>query len=137
MNFLAMGKVVLRSLFGKPSTYAYPFAPREYPEALRGKIEIDIDECIFCGICSRKCPTDAIEVNRDEKTWTISRMQCVYCSACVDTCPKKCLSNERSHVTPNTEKQVDTFTPAPPEEVAVEAVEAGAAPEQGDTSADA
>ncbi|MDR1272896.1 MAG: 4Fe-4S binding protein [Clostridiales Family XIII bacterium] len=115
MKFLSMGKVVLRSLFGKPSTYGYPFTPREYPDTLRGAIGIDIDACIFCGLCARKCPTDAIEVNRQEKSWTIKRMQCVYCSYCVDTCMKNCLWTEHTHVVPDTVKQVDTYKQEPPE----------------------
>jgi ech hydrogenase subunit F len=70
--------------------------------------------CILCGICSRKCPTDAIDVDRNAKTWTIRRMSCIQCSCCVEACPKKCLVNKASYTAPDVVKVVDTF--AKPEE---------------------
>jgi formate hydrogenlyase subunit 6/NADH:ubiquinone oxidoreductase subunit I len=110
MANLKIGKMVLRSLFHKPATQMYPVIPREWKERTRGRIEIDIDACIFCGICSRKCPTDAITVDRTAKTWTISRMGCIQCSCCVEVCPKSCLTNVAGYTTPDTQKIVDTFT---------------------------
>ena len=47
---------VLKALFKKPATSGYPFNKREYPERTRGSIVIDIDGCIFCGLCEKKCP---------------------------------------------------------------------------------
>ena len=100
----------MRSLFGKPATKMYPVIPREWKERTRGRIEIEIDSCIFCGICARKCPTDAITVDKETKTWTISRMSCIQCSCCVEVCPKKCLVNEAGYTTPDAVKVVDAFT---------------------------
>ena len=110
MATLKIGKMVLRSLFQKPATKMYPVISREWKERTRGRIEIDIEDCIFCGICSRKCPTDAIKVDKTEKTWTIERMGCIQCSCCVEVCPKNCLINEAGYTTPDVEKIVDTFT---------------------------
>jgi len=101
--------MVLRSLGKKPATLMYPVIPRQWYERTRGRIEIDIDACIFCGICSKKCPTDAISVSRDEKSWTIQRMNCIQCSCCVEVCPKKCLVNEAGYTEPGTEKVTDRF----------------------------
>ena len=109
MANLKIGKVVLRSLFKKPATLMYPVVPREWTERTRGRIEIDIDACIFCGICSKKCPTDAITVDREGKSWKIERMGCIQCSCCVDTCPKDCLVNEAGYTKPGPDKLVDTF----------------------------
>ena len=116
MANLKIGRMVLRSLFKKPATLMYPVIPREWKERTRGRIEIDIDDCIFCGICSRKCPTDAITVDREAKSWTIARMGCIQCSCCVETCPKNCLVNEAGYTAPDTEKQVDTFVKEEAEE---------------------
>jgi len=102
----------MRSLFRKPATLMYPVVPRDYPERTRGHIAIDIEACIFCGICSRKCPTDAIDVDRNAKTWTIRRMSCVQCSCCVEACPKKCLLNEAAYTAPDVVKIVDVFEKA-------------------------
>ncbi len=110
MAAFKMGKVVLRSLFKKPATLMYPVIPREYHENTRGHIAIDVDTCILCGICQRRCPANAIEVNRQKKTWMIERMKCVQCSGCVVVCPKDSLSNQNTYTPPETQKVVDTFT---------------------------
>jgi ech hydrogenase subunit F len=85
-------KTLMVSMFKKPVTVAYPNKPIEYSKVARGHIEIDIESCIFCGMCSRKCPTTAIEVDRNERTWEINRFCCIQCGCCVEVCPKKCLA---------------------------------------------
>lgn len=94
MPILSMGKLVLESIFRKPVTVDFPKAPKETGERFRGMIENEIDKCIFCGICQRKCPTGAIEVKRAEKVWSIERFLCVQCGCCTEVCPKKCLTLE-------------------------------------------
>ncbi len=49
-------------------------------------------DCIYCGLCMRKCPMEAITVDRASKSWTIDREKCVWCGLCVAGCPKKTLS---------------------------------------------
>ncbi len=105
----------LKNLFSKPATYGYPFVKKEYKERYRGKITIDIDDCLFCGLCSRKCPSGAITVDRNARTWSIERMGCVQCANCVEACPKKCLHTENEYTTPDYTKTVDTFTGKPVE----------------------
>ena len=68
MRTMRFTRTALKNLFSPPVTRPYPEQPREYPERTRGHVEIDIDTCILCGLCSRKCPTGAITVNRAEKT---------------------------------------------------------------------
>jgi formate hydrogenlyase subunit 6/NADH:ubiquinone oxidoreductase subunit I len=101
--------MVMRSLFKKPATLMYPVIPREYKERTRGHILVEMEDCILCGICSKKCPTDAIQVDRESKSWSIYRMQCIQCSCCVEVCPKKCLANGNAYTTPAVYKIVDTF----------------------------
>lgn len=50
------------------------------------------DSCVFCGLCAKACPADAIEVNRKEKLWKVDVDSCVKCGACIDKCPKGSLS---------------------------------------------
>ncbi len=109
MAVFKMAKVVLNRLFQKPATLMYPVVPREWTERTRGHIDIDVDQCIKCGICARKCPTNAITVDRDASTWEIQRMQCIQCGCCAEVCPKKCLSMAPEYTTPNTIKVVDKF----------------------------
>ena len=54
-----------------------------------GKIVNDMSKCILCGLCSRKCPSACITVDRTgEKTWSINRDDCIGCGACIDACLK-------------------------------------------------
>ncbi len=115
MAAFKLGKMIMRSLFKKPATLMYPVIPRQWQERTRGHIEIQINDCIFCGICQKKCPTNAITVDKAKRSWTIERMQCIQCSCCVEVCPKKCLTNENPYTTPSTEKVVDTYVGEAPE----------------------
>ena len=105
MALAKMADKVLHNLFSKPSTRMYPFKIRDFYKNTRGKIAIDIKLCIFCGICQKKCPTGAIEVNREAKKWEINRLRCITCSACVEACPKKCLFSENQYNESVVEKQ--------------------------------
>lgn len=107
MSLFSFTKTELRNLFSKPATRPYPREPRKYPARTRGHIENDIDACILCGLCARKCPTGAIKVDRAGKTWSISRFSCIQCGACVESCPKKSLSMNQSYTQPGAEKTTD------------------------------
>ena len=50
MGGFKLGKMTLRSLFGKPETVRYPFEEPEHPAALRGKVVFSPENCIYCGI---------------------------------------------------------------------------------------
>ena len=65
-------------------------------DASSGNVEVDIDTCVLCGLCAKKCPVNAIEVDRANKTWSINRDECIQCGACVSGCPKKCLKQDGS-----------------------------------------
>lgn len=109
MATFKIGKVVLKSLFKKPATLMYPVVPRQWQERTRGQVGIDVDNCIVCGICAKKCPANAITVDRKARTWEIQRMQCIQCNCCVEACPKSCLVMENQYTEPGPEKVVHTF----------------------------
>ncbi|MBR3397873.1 MAG: 4Fe-4S binding protein [Lachnospiraceae bacterium] len=52
------------------------------------------DACVFCTLCAKNCPEEAITVDRAEKKWEVDHSACVKCGICVEKCPKKCLSFE-------------------------------------------
>lgn len=91
-------RLVSRSSISKPATRLYPAERREPYAAVRGHIRFIHDTCIFCTLCAKKCPTDAIVVDRKERRWTIDRRKCILCGSCVEACRKACLvcENERS-----------------------------------------
>ncbi len=91
-KFFGISKTITQSLFGKPSTLMYPQRPRAYSAATRGRVENEIEKCIFCRLCERNCPTDAIMVSKERKEWQIDSLKCCTCRRCVEVCPVKCLT---------------------------------------------
>ncbi|MDD5130951.1 MAG: 4Fe-4S binding protein [Candidatus Omnitrophica bacterium] len=112
MKIFVMAAKVLKSLFLKPATLGYPFVPRVYYKNTRGKIAIEIAKCIYCGACQRKCPAQALNVNKAEKNWVINRLRCISCGYCVDVCPKKCLTMENTYSVSATKKEEEVFSGA-------------------------
>ena len=109
MVIMRFAKTVMKNLFAKPATRLYPYAVRNPYERTRGNVGIDINSCIYCGICSKKCPTNAIKVNRGEKSWEIEKFSCIQCRACVDACPKKCLVMNKEYTKPAGRKSKEVF----------------------------
>jgi ech hydrogenase subunit F len=95
---------VLKNLFSKPATTKYPYIKKTFPAATRGHIEISIDDCIFCGMCSKRCPSATISVDRAAKKWEINRFGCCQCGECVSVCPKKCLFMKNEYTAPGPKK---------------------------------
>lgn len=105
---------VFKNLFSKPATRAYPFEKRTTFANARGQISgVEIDKCIFCGMCDRKCPANAITVNRAEKSWQIDPFKCVICGVCAEVCPKKCIMVDEMHRTAATKKSLDKHVQEP------------------------
>ncbi len=106
MALINFKNTVLHNLVSKPKTRK---VEKEYPAGTRGHVENDMDVCVLCGLCSIKCPTHAITVDKAEKTWSIRPMSCIQCRCCVDNCPKKCLSMGLRFQEPGSEKVTKTF----------------------------
>ena len=104
-----MTKTVTKNLLSGPATLMYPKKKRRFTLLTRGHVDVDINECIFCGLCSRRCPTYAIVVTKDCKEWQIDRLKCCVCNLCVEICPKKCLSMENQYTPPVTEKTATIY----------------------------
>ena len=106
MALVSFKNTILHNLVSKPKTRR---AEKEYPVGTRGHVENDMDVCVLCGLCSIKCPTHAITVDKVAKTWSIRPMSCIQCRCCVDNCPKKCLSMGLRFQEPGEEKVTKTF----------------------------
>lgn len=109
MSFFGMTKIVIKNLFSKPATRPYPSVKRDYVQDTRGKITVTISNCIFCMLCQKKCPTDAITVDKVEKKWTINRLRCIHCGYCVEKCPKDCLMQENQFPLSMTQRGEETW----------------------------
>lgn len=75
----------LRNAFRKPFTVRYPKVRPLIPEGLRGRVEHDSERCIYCGLCAKYCPSDAIEVEIG-KRWKYDMGRCLFCSQCEEIC---------------------------------------------------
>ena len=108
MGGFKRGKMTLGSLFKKPETVLYPVEKKEAPAGLKGHIVNDVDVCILCGICQRRCPCAAIVVEKPNRKWTIDKFRCVQCGTCVLECPKHCLSMEPGWPAPSKEMYIES-----------------------------
>jgi len=89
---LPMAWSALRNLFSKPATRPYPAEVRPRPPGARGRVDVDLSACVYCGLCARHCPCEAITVDRPAKRFTIEPLRCISCGACVDACNKDSVS---------------------------------------------
>ena len=112
MSIMNFALTVLKNLRSRPATRMYPAVQHLFFTRTRGHIEISIKDCIFCGICQRRCPAAAIKVVRAEKSWSINRFKCVQCNACVEVCPKKCLTMRNEYTHPSLEQSVEVYRDA-------------------------
>ncbi|MGO9308508.1 MAG: 4Fe-4S binding protein [Spirochaetia bacterium] len=90
-----MISVVLGSLFRKPATMKYPYAPFRMPDRFRGSPSFNADLCNGCKLCVRDCPSGAITITKvGEKRFdeTVDLGRCVYCGQCAETCPRKVIT---------------------------------------------
>ncbi len=109
MAFFQMKKMILTWALRTPVTTRYPFEPRKPIPGSRGRLDITITSCIFCGLCAKRCPTEALKVDRPAKKWHVDRLRCISCGSCVECCPKKCLKLAEDHGIPTVTRDWETY----------------------------
>jgi heterodisulfide reductase subunit A len=62
-----------------------------YIEAEGIVADIDLPDCNQCGLCSKRCPYNAIEVDEDKNPEVLKAL-CKGCGLCAADCPKECIS---------------------------------------------
>lgn len=87
-------KRIIRILFKKPMTLKFPQESLEPVKDYRGKHFLDLGKCVGCGMCSRICPNEAIEMVEfnGKKSPQIHLGKCCFCALCVEKCPTKALT---------------------------------------------
>ncbi len=96
MRIGSMFADVFASIFRRPVTEKYPFERRDTPERLRGKLVWDPTKCTGCQLCSKDCPSNAIElitIDKAKKQFVVlyHMDRCTFCAQCVQNCRFKCL----------------------------------------------
>jgi ech hydrogenase subunit F len=108
MGSFHLTKMSLRNLFKKPATKMYPVVAPTWTSRTKGHVTCDIDVCILCSICEKRCPTHAITVNKAEGYWAIDNFSCIQCVTCVRNCPKECLTMDPTYTQAAMEKSTVT-----------------------------
>lgn len=109
MAYFEMSKLALKWALTKPPTSKYPFEPRQFVPGSRGRLIFTKDNCVYCTVCAKKCPTGALTVNRAQKKWIIDRLRCICCGYCVEVCPKDSLNLETDHSKPSVTRDRETY----------------------------
>ena len=97
---------ILKNLFSKSATRLYPMERRDPFERARGELSISVEDCIFCGACARKCPSQCITVEKTAAKWILDPMACIGCGICVSACPKSCLQQVQVYRPPTATREV-------------------------------
>lgn len=97
---MLMLKTIFRNILKRPATRQYPIIKRDPFENYRGRLVNNVESCIFCRMCSNKCPAQCISTDPKEAYWGYDPFSCVYCGICVDACPTKSLFMLSTHRAP-------------------------------------
>jgi len=108
-----MLKRAVSQVVGKPATSKYPFTKLELPESFRGQPFFNVALCVSCGLCSKECPSNAIEMVAfgDKKRPQLKLDKCIFCSHCVEICPKHAIKNSDKFELATTDKSTLTIKP--------------------------
>ncbi|MBE0466546.1 MAG: 4Fe-4S binding protein [Candidatus Desulforudis sp.] len=95
---------IFRNILGLPATRKYPFEPVHYHHGVRGRLQIDLARCVFCGMCELICPAKAITKYGSKKdpdvTIHYNPFACIYCARCAEMCPSCAIYVHEQHTLP-------------------------------------
>ena len=111
-----MFKSAVAYIFAAPATEQYPIVKTPQPlvpESFRGQPILDTALCSGCGLCSRDCPSRAIEmVEVAGKKYPQLRLdKCIFCYQCVENCRKKAIRGSTNFELATTDKSTLTIKP--------------------------
>ncbi|OGU32846.1 MAG: NADH-quinone oxidoreductase subunit I [Ignavibacteria bacterium GWA2_35_9] len=97
--------LTLKSMFKPKFTLKYPEEKFIPPASYRGRPVLvqekdGHERCVACGLCSRVCPSLAIEVQAAEtelekerypEKFEINMIRCIFCGFCEEVCPEEAI----------------------------------------------
>lgn len=100
---------VLANLLSPPATRRFPTTRRDPFDGARGTVTFDVGGCNFCGLCSLRCPANAIEVAKAERRILFEPFRCILCGLCVEMCRRDCVRMSGACRAPSGEKPVERY----------------------------
>lgn len=122
-------KIILKQLVLNPATNKFPakYAPPStiqfldkikkgklqmtppipVPPDFRGKLTYHKDKCTGCRLCTKICPTKAIEFIPEEKKVKVFISRCCFCAQCTEICPVGALAMTDEFLLSNYDKYAD------------------------------
>jgi NADH-quinone oxidoreductase subunit I len=98
-------------MFKPKFTQQFPDERFEPPASFRGRpvlvAENGVERCVACGLCSRVCPSLAIEVQASETEsikerypvkFEINMLRCIYCGFCEEVCPEEAIVMSKEYL---------------------------------------
>ena len=95
-----------KKFFGKKDTIQYPEEKIPMTDRFRGGVlDLNLQKCIACGLCSLSCPNQAIALTtaktEDNKkklaTYHYLSGYCMYCNLCIEACPTKAIVWDKNY----------------------------------------
>ncbi len=107
-------KILAHNVTKGPSTDPYPFDETFVPDALRGKIEFNANDCILCGTCAHVCAGNAIKIiEREDKNgqdFIVWHNTCCFCGLCEYYCPTNAIHLTNNYHTAHKQKDKYKYT---------------------------
>lgn len=94
-------KLALKSLFSRPFTTRFPFAPYEAIPQFRGRPRFQKDDCIGCGACAEVCPAKCIDLTDEPAAAPPTRRLVQHLDGCIccGQCERYCTTEKGIKVT--------------------------------------
>jgi len=101
---------VITSLLKKPFTTKYPKEKLKVPKRFRTRMHNwSREKCIWCKLCERSCPTEAITIDKNKKTYQVNLSKCIFCKVCEEVCPTDAINLSGKVVESDERKQILLF----------------------------
>lgn len=97
-------RTTVSQMFKPKFTIQYPEERFVPPASFRGRPvlveENGTERCVACGLCSRVCPSLAIEIQASEtdknkerypEKFEINMLRCIFCGFCEEVCPEEAI----------------------------------------------
>jgi NADH-quinone oxidoreductase subunit I len=115
-------RMTVSQMFKPTFTQQFPEERFKPEPSFRGRpvlvTENGVERCVACGLCSRVCPSLAIEVQASETElekerypikFEINMVRCIFCGLCEEVCPEEAIVMSKEYLLVFTSQQEALF----------------------------